>query len=325
MLAELKFCMGAVSKKDLIPGMKHFCIEKGTVRAYNGALGLCAPIDFDIDCKPHAQQLIKAISNCSEEHVVTMSMTDAGRLRVVNGNYKVFVDCIQEETPHVLPAGNWVPIDGKELRAAFATLQPFIGADASRPDVNGVLLHAQSAYATNNVIVAQYWLGTPIPLTLNVPSEAVREVLRVKDDATHIQVTESSITFHFPDGRWIRSGLWQHTYLDQIVNLLERVQGNPVPFPENFFEGLESVKPFLNKMGEVYFQNSEITTDLADGHGARYALQGFPHTGCFVLEILQKLDGVAKFIDFSNYPNPCVWHGDKVRGLIVGRHLPHAP
>lgn len=321
MLAELKFVMGAVAKKDLVPGMKHFCIEKNTIRAYNGSLGLCAPLQFDIDCKPNAEQLIKAIGNCSEEHVVTISMTDSGRLRIQNGAYKVFVDCITEETPHVLPAGDWIKVNGAEIREAFSTLQRFIGTDASRPGTTGILLHDRSAYATNNVIVCQFWLGTPFPRTVNVPREAVKEVLRVKEDATHIQVTTNSITFHFPDGRWIRSGLWETEFLNQIVSVMDRVSGSPVPINQKFFEGLAAVKPFTNKLGEIFFDKGELATELAEGVGARFALEAFPYVGCYVLEQLELLDGIATDIDFSTYPQACLFHGAKTRGAIIGRRM----
>ncbi|HEY6020870.1 MAG TPA: hypothetical protein VIY48_13510 [Candidatus Paceibacterota bacterium] len=321
MLSELKFVMGAVAKRDLIPGMTHFCIEDKNIRAYNGHLGIGAPINLDIDCKPHAQQLIKAVSQCSENHVTTISMMGNGKLRIMNGDYTVFVDCISEETPHVLPEGDRVEINGEELRKAFENLQPFMGTDASRPWTNGVLLHDKSAYATNNIAICQFWLGTPFPLTLNVPGEAIKEVLRVKEIATHLQVTSNSVTFHFSDGRWIRSGLWDNAFLGQLTAVMDRVVGNPVTTNLNLFEGLRAIAPFVNKLNEVYFDKGSLATHLDDGVGARYHVDGLPDRGCFVLEQLQLLEGVATKIDLSTYPAPCLFYGDNMRGAIVGRHM----
>jgi DNA polymerase III sliding clamp (beta) subunit (PCNA family) len=320
MLKELKFVQGAVAKKDLIPGMTHFCIEKGVIRSYNGNLALSSPIAFDIDCKPNASQLIKAISNCSPEHVVTISMTAAGRLRIQNGPYRALVDCIDEETPHVKPEGDIVQFDGAAVRRAFENLLPFVGDDASRQWTNGILLHANSAYATNNVIICQFWLGAPIPLTLNIPSAAVREFLRIGEDPTHAQVTESSITFHFSDGRWIRSGLWE-TKQDVITKVLESCHGNPVDIHNGFFEGLKSIKAFTDKIGNVYFKDGELMTHL-DETGAKFKLDNFPHTGCYSLEMLELLEGVVEKIDWSTYPKPIVFQSKELRGVLSGRMMP---
>lgn len=323
LLASLKFCQGAVAKKDLVPGMAHFAIEKGFIRSYNGTLALCSPIAFDIDCKPNAQQLIKAISNCNTEHVVTISMTKAGKLRIKNGPYEASVDCLEEPTPHVEPEGDVIQFDGTALRTAFEHLLPFVGNDASRQWTNGVLLHANSAYATNNVIICQFWLGTAIPRTLNVPSDAIREFLRIGEAPTHAQVTDSSITFHFSEDRWIRSGLYA-TNPETIVAVLDKCGGSPTPIHSGFFEGLDTIKAFTDKIGNVYFKDGELLTHLDENVGAKYKLDDFPHTGCYSLEMLQLLDGVAEKIDWSTYPNPVVFHGSMLRGVLAGRLMPGA-
>jgi hypothetical protein len=184
-----------------------------------------------------------------------------------------------------------------------------------------VLLHAQSAYATNNVIICQFWLGTPIPLTLNIPSDAIREFLRVGEDPTHAQVTDNSITFHFPDGRWIRSGLWE-TKPETITAVLDKCGGEPVALDPKFFEGLKAIRAFTDKIGNVYFKDGELVTHLEEDVGAKFKLDDFPHTGCYALEMLQLLEGVADKIDWSTYPNPVVFHNEYLRGVLAGRIMP---
>lgn len=75
MLTALKFCQGSIAKKDFLPALTHFRIEKGTVRGFNGMIALSSPINCDIDCTPEAIPLIKAIQNCKE--AITLYMTDA--------------------------------------------------------------------------------------------------------------------------------------------------------------------------------------------------------------------------------------------------------
>ena len=96
MLKELKFVSGAVAKKEFIPAITHFCIENGTVRAYNGTLALSSPIACDINCKPKAVPMVNAIARCSE--TITMSVTPTGKLSIKSGPFRALIECVPEET-----------------------------------------------------------------------------------------------------------------------------------------------------------------------------------------------------------------------------------
>lgn len=314
MLKELKFVQGAVAKKDFVPAMTHFAIEKGTVRAYNGVLALSSPIPFDIDCKPKATPLVQAISNCME--TVTLSITTAGRLRVQSGSFKAFIDCIEGETPHVQPEGEEVHFDGEQVLKAFQTLEPFVGNDASRPWTNGILLRGQSAFATNNVCLVEYWIGADVPFTVNVPMSAIREMLRIGEAPTHAQLDASSITFHYSDDRWIRSQLYSTEWPD-LTGILNR-PSKPIQIDERIFEGIEVIKPFCDALGRIHFDNEALKTHLEEGAGASYDVPGFTANGVYRFEILKLLKGVAQTIDFGTYPEPCMFFGERLRGAIVG-------
>lgn len=314
MLKELKFVQGAVAKKDFLPAMTHFAIEGGTVRAYNGTLALSSPIAFNVDCKPRADSLVRAIAHCTEE-LTTLALLPSGRLKVQSGSFKAFVDCIEGETPHVQPEGDIVKVNGEMLLQALKAVQPFIGTDASRPWSNGVLLRGQSAYATNNVCLVEFWIGELLPFKINLPAAAVKEVVRVNEPPEYLQLANNSITFRYTDGRWIRSQLYDSEWpdLERVLN----IQGTPVPVPENLFDGLEVIRPFADKLGRVAFADGCVRTHESND-GAEYALPGFTYEGIYQIDMLLLLKGVATSVDFTTYPKPCVFYGDRLRGAIVG-------
>lgn len=332
MLKELKFVQGAVSKdkKELIAGMSHFAIENGTIRSYNGTLALSSPIAFDIDCKPKASELVAAIANCSADHVVTIGMTPGGKLRIQNGPYRALVNCIIEETPHVLPEGEMVYFDGEALRKAFQAVIPFVGNDASRLWTNGIFLSGSSAFATNNVIMVEYWLGTKLPFDVNVPVEAARELLRVGEIPSHAQLSPNSITFHFDNGKWIRSGLLNNEWPIPLIMQVLGATAEPVTLPSNFFEGLESIKPFIDVKsaigGSVFFRDGHLATHASDDQGAAFALENFPYEGCYALPMLKLLEGIIERIDWRSYPQPCIFYAceNRMRGAIIGRSIAKA-
>lgn len=318
MLKELKFVQGAVARKDLLPAMTHFRIENGTVRSYNGAMAISSPIALDLNCCPRADAMVRAIASCNEATMI--SVTPSGKLSIRSGKFRALVDTIQGETPHVEPEGELVQFDGAKLVEAFKVLEPFIGTDASRPFTNGVLLDAGSAFATNNTCLVQYWIGAAFPLRVNVPRAVIKEVLRVGEPPTHGQVTQDSITFHYPDGRWIRSQLLNTEWpMDLIGRLLDQ-PNNATPLPEDFFTGLNTIRGMTDGAARVYMTGSSMRTHVSDDEGAVYDID-LPSEGLYNMHMLALLEGVVKTIDFTRYPEPALFYGDNIRGAIIGMRM----
>lgn len=315
MLKELKFVQGAISRKDLIPAMKHFAIENGRVRAYNGILALSSPIPFNIDCYPRAETLIKAIANCDD--TVTLSITPAGKLSVKSGGFKALIQCVEKSEVHLEPEGERVECDGAALLQAFKVLEPFVGDDASRPWANGILLRGQSAFATCNVVLCEYWVGADFPTVVNIPHAAIKEVIRVNETPKYLQMAKGSITFHYDDGRWIRTQLFDTEWPD-LSKVLDR-ECNAIAVDQRIFEALPKLKPFMDKSGKVIFNPGVISTHEGDEEGGHVEVEGSTMQGIYAMDMISLLNGVALQADFSTYPNPCLFYGERLRGAIIGR------
>jgi hypothetical protein len=315
MLAALKFVQGSIAKKDFVPELTHFLIEDGRVSGFNGILALSSPIPFNIACKPRADPLIKAIANCTD--TVQLSMTAAGKLTVKSGSFKVHIQSIEGDTPHVKPEGGVVQFDGEAFYKGIQAIAPFVGTDASRKWAQGILVKDKSLFATNNVMLVQYWLGVDFPQLINIPFPAVKEMLRIKEAPLYAQVAENSITFHYSGDRWLRTQLYSLTEWPDLGRILN-VPSNPLPIQEVLFEGLEVIKPFVDKIGSVYINNGMITTHIDESEGASYEVAGLDNEGLFQIEYLSLLKGSATHIDWSLYPKPCLFTGGMLRGAITG-------
>lgn len=319
MLKELKFVQGAVGKKDLLPAMTHFQIQNGHVRSYNGTLAISSPLPFDIDCCPKADQLVKAISQCDE--VITLSMTPAGKLRVQSGKFRAFVENTIDTGFHPIPEGEPLAFDGQTLLDALKVLYAFIGNDASRPWTNGVLLNGQSAFATNNTCILEYWLGNPFPRQINIPRAAVKEMLRVDEPPTHAQLAQNSITFHYADGRWIRTQLLGVDWpFETIQKILDR-DNKPVPIPPELFEAIGKLQRLSDGSNRIYINYGLLTTheDSIDNEvGGSFEVDGLEFQGCYTIAMMALLEGVVTHADFTLYPAPALFFGQRVRGAISG-------
>lgn len=314
MFKELKFVQGAVAKKDFIPAITHFAIEAGRVRAFNGTIALSSPIACDLTCKPKAVPMVQAIGRCSD--TIALSMTPAGRLSIKSGSFKAFIECVDEATAHVEPEGDRIEFDGAAMLKAIKVIQPFIGNDASRAHLTGILLRGESAFATNNVCLIEYWVGAKFPHVVNIPRAAINEMVRINEAPTHAQMTDNSITFHYADGRWIRSQLFDTKWPD--LGAVLDVASNPEPIPPQLFEGLTTIKPFVDKFGRVHIVEDHIRTHADPSEGASFDLSWAHNPSIFNIEMLALLEGVATTADFNLAPAPCTFFGDRLRGAIIG-------
>ena len=92
--------------------------------------------------------------------------------------------------------------------------------------------------------------------------------------------------------------------------MLEHTEATPLP--AGFFAALKQLAPF----GET----ATVFDDTVETEQARVLL---PSPTCvesarFGMAQLRKLDGIATAINFSDYPQPCRFIGERTRGVIVG-------
>lgn len=314
MLDTLRFVLGAVAKKDFIAALTHFQIKNGFIKGHNGGITLCAPIDFDLDVTPKATTFVRAVATCTGP--IALSMTATGRLTVKSGKFRAYVECLEEQTfPSINPEGDSIDLKPGML-AALKTLHPFIADDASRIWARGIMLRGQSAFATNNVVLLEYWLGESFPLPINIPKSAVTEIVRIAEDPVRMQCTADSATFFFADGRWLKTQLYSLEWPD-LSKVLDRESNQKAP-PEDFFDSLKSAEPFVDKQRRIWLRKGQISTDAGDNSGALIEIPELLDDGVYNIDYLLGLEDTAQTLDLSAYPGPMIFYGDKVRGAIIG-------
>lgn len=317
MLEALKFVQGAVAKKDFVPALTHFKIQNRMVMGFNGNLAICSPIECDLNICPNAAQFVKALSACTE--TITLHLNEKKRLVVRSGNFQTFVDCDDPNLfPVVVPVGHSVQLDPALLQA-LGSIEPFIATDASRPWACGVMFNGESCYATNNIILIQYWLGYLFPCRVNIPSAAIAELLRIGVAPERMQVTEQRLVFHYTDGRWLSTQLLDANWPVEIEPLLNKLDyGACSPVPAGFWEALELLNPFTDEIGRVYLQGSHMSTISNAEIGGTAIAQDCHDGGVYNGRQLLNLNGVADSFDFNQYPNSVPFTGPLCRGIIAG-------
>lgn len=314
MLSSLKFVQGSLSRKDLVPELSHFKIKGGFIKGFNGHIGLCSPIDLDLDVTPNGSQFVKAVQTCKE--TIGLHVTKSGKLSIKSGKFKALVECLTDKDfPEILPEGEFVKLDGK-LLGALKKLAPFVADDASKAWARGILFKGESAYATNNVVLVETWLGYKFPMTVNIPNSAIQELIRIGEEPISLQITENRITFHFEGERWLTSQTYSTEWPD-LGRILSN-PCNPIAFPEGLDNAVTDIKAFTDKFGKVFFGEGFISTSNNSEEGASFEVASINFAGCYNAAYLLSICEIAKTIDFSQYPSPCNFFGENIRGAIIG-------
>lgn len=319
MLEALKFVQKSVARRDFVPGLTHFRIKDRRITGFNGFVALSAPVDIGFDFAPHAGLFTRALDAC--EDVIALKL-EGGSINIRSGNFRTSVPCLPlDQTPNTQPEGVIVSPHDSTLDA-LKSLRRFVGTDESRPWATGILLAGQSAYATNNIVMAEYWLGAPFPHFVNIPSFAIDEVLKIDEELSHLQISESSITFHYKDGRWVKTQLLNLDWPDLIGLMATCWDGSMLePVPSGLLEACEKLIVFGDKEGcRAFLRGTDISTkiDGVTNEGALIELPGLPSRGCYNLRFLISVLKVATHADFSKYPKAIPFMGDKLRGVIIG-------
>lgn len=319
-LDALRFVTGAIARKDYDESLSHIKIQGGVAVAYGGRLAMSTPIACPFDVMPHARSLVTAVQACKDE--ISISMTPAGRLSVKAGKFKAFINCLppEHEMVQLRPSGQFFELKDDTLLDSIKALAPFMSIDASRPWAQGMRIGHKSTFATNNIILVQRWHGSNFPVEVVIPADAVQELLRVGERPVGVQVSQQSLTFYFPDKRWLCTHLIASDQgWDKVDAIFERNTNTDglEDVPNELYEAIDTLKPFLDERGYIYLRGDHVATHATEGEGAQIETP-VASGPIFHAAQLRALEKIATRINFSAYPKPVYFTGDKLRGVIVG-------
>lgn len=320
MLETLKFVRAAVCKVGHNPAMMHFRIKRGTIQANNGHLAIQCPFPSDLDCCPHAGQLLKAVAAC--EDVISMHV-DAGKLVIRSGKFKTYVNlCDPDKFPEFTPAGARFPIP-QPIVPTLRKLLPFVSTDERRPWACGVQFSNNSAIATNSICIVEHWLPVAFPVIANIPRDAIVELLRLKLEPVGLQVSPHAVTFHLPGDAWMTCVLMKYEWPD-----VQKVFANASAYAgaymnedqlETLLDDVAKIESFTDDAKAVHFHNGTLSTTPAGTPGTSIDCAFSPAAGIFRADQLAALRGIVDRIGFGAYPAPVPFYGgDLLRGVMVG-------
>jgi hypothetical protein len=299
--------------------MAYYQISGGRITSFNGVIAISSPINVDFEVSPRAEIFHKTIQSCGDE--ISLTLSDNGILHVKSGGFSARVPCLaQPATYHAVPEGDVFPLPGGFTNACRQVF-PVVAKSTITAAAWASVIQAENGCltVTNNSVVLQSWVGFETP-PFDIIRDTAQEVIRIGEDPTHVQISESSVTFHYSDGRWLRTQrsyqAWPSEHVNRILDAPVSNEMLPVPF--NLFDVLEMIMPFTPaNNAAVYFQDGRLTTG-DNFTGAECLVEGLCAGPVFNGKNLFMLRDFAEEIDFAAYPKPSGFRGANCRGVIIG-------
>ena len=316
MRSALRFTKGAVKENGSSPEMAYYQISNGRITSFNGVIAISSPIAVDFDVTPKADIFHRAIQSCGEE--ISLTLSDNQLLYIKSGRFSAYVPCLSYPAYQAVPDGVLY-----ELPSGFTNICrqvfPVVTKDANATWAGVIQAENGCLTVTNNAVVLQSWVGFQTP-PFGIIRAAAQEVIRIGEDPTHVQISESSITFHYSEGRWLRAQRpqveWPSAHVNSVLD--GKTPPNLQDMPFEFFDVLEVLLPFLpSSSSAVKFETGKFTTG-DNFTGATGEVDSLVAGPCFNGNYLFMLRDFAEQIDFAAYPNPCLFRGANCRGAIIG-------
>lgn len=317
LLQALEF-VSCVSEKIGAPFETHVGLKNHWAIMFNGIVAAGAPIEEELYCYPHTQDLLTALSKC--EGSFSLTQLDNEKLSIKSGKFKAIVDCLDPVLmQEAIPDPQIVGINNS-FKEAVEAVGVLASENAQHVLTASVLMNGSTVISTNRTMLFEYWHGLDLPPNVPLPKEFVKALASHKKNLTGFGFSNCSATFYFEDGCWLRTQLYAAEWPD--VSRILNIEGNMWSIDANFFKALDAVAPF-SEDGNVYFDTNLLMSD-PNNQGASYECAGLPKGVIYPIKQLlmmkpyvKKVDWQAKGIHESSY---CLkFEGDVCRGVIAGR------
>lgn len=330
-LSDALAFVAVAGTKDDQPYKMHVVLNGGYAVASDGQLSAGYPIAEELECCPHLGLLTIAIAKSGKTLAITELET--GSLSVKGDKPKFIVPCLSfDAMPDIAmlqPDPSCAVIDDR-LKQAFAVCGTLVSESATTFLEASLLLEANTVTATNRATLMQYWHGIDLPPGLVVPKIFAAAVCKTKSPLVGFGFKPGcSVTFHFENGSWLRTLLYENAYPD-IARIIDKptLEATPlatVPVPAEFFEAIATVAQFSDK-GDAYFSDGLVTSHGGETNSAEFEIDGLNSTLSFASEQMKLIAPYATSIDLTTFEDRAYFFGDKMRGTIMacGRRVARA-
>jgi hypothetical protein len=307
-----------------------YCMMNGNKAvSFNSIIAAGTTIEEDLTACPHTGLMLSAVLRCGERYEITQLSPLKLFVRSIEpdggSDFQAYVPCISGDSLlWALPDAPMAPVDDR-LTDALREVAPLINAKGETLIEQSIQLNAGSCLATNRSLIIEAWHGFDLPSGLLLPKAIVSAIHKSGKHLHSFGCSTRTATFHFTDGTWLRTQLFQEKWPRISDHLNESSCTRPVP--PNLFESAKKVAPFSND-GYLYIKDGLISSHpfeakeegsvmklpIGDKHEERkYGISNLKHIAPYALRWDETMRNDGTY-----------WTGKGIRGLIWHEVPSHA-
>lgn len=316
----------SVASRDAGEGdwQQHCQFHTGYVAAFDGVISAAFPVEEELGCCPHTEQLQIAVAKCGASLAITL--TEAGRLSIKGDKLRALVPTLALDTlPAITPDPQIAPLND-EMKKALACVGTLVSEGEDEMLKAAIMLDGGMAMSTNRTAALQYWHGNDFPPAVVVPKLFAVAVCKQNLALVGFGVgwrqnqeggwQAISLTFYFENGAWIKTQCYADPY--PSFSAFMDVQSFPGDTPPTLFEAVEAVAKFADG-DAIWFGGGKVMSHPSEEVGAQHDVEALTGGKCFDPRLLKKVAPFAAKIDYITFDDRMLFFGDNVRGVVMAR------
>lgn len=313
---SLKFIMPIQKKSGTV--LQQFCnLSYNWACATNEIVTIGTPIEANLTACPHSVSFSKALLKCEGD--LSIVQLNEANLSVTSGDFKAMVHCCDPKRVQIPAPDPCIAQVDDRVKAALAACATVPLEEHQNPALMAVLLQAGSAVATNGHMLLEYWHGIDLPPGLLIPKASAAIVGKADKEMTGFGFSQSSVTFWFKDGSFIKTQLFNAPYPDYQI-LFPQFQIETMKLHQFFFKGVKAIKDFAPE-GIVYFSNGTLQTNVRRDEASTFKIDGLPNGLAFEARFLVTLSKFMDNVNFSVEMNRLTAFAENTRCIVSGVRL----
>jgi len=292
--------------KDKSHYFSNICVIDGLVQCQDFLSGITLQVDSDINFCCNAAKLNQVVSKCDPAN--TKFELKAGNLEIKSGRIKAKIETI--------PVGNY-PFFTQEDHHEFEidiiedlkNVSVFTSPDDVRVFMQGVIIDKNAIFATNGHVVVKKEIELETDIQSIIPTKSIIKFHGAKLDCGKISISEKSVEFIFNGGRMFTRKIASKS--PDINRMIGEVK-NPISV-DDFIEDLKIINSMCSDDKTIIIGKHLETRDGS----AKIEDVNLPDCA-FNSDYLINVCEISTHIDLSNFPEPCQFEGDGIKGVLAG-------
>lgn len=297
-----------------VAGLSQIIFEAARLSAFNGLIQYQAPsaLDPEEHFAVSEKRLAQALRSCGEDLKLT---TTKEFLRLKNGPLTVRVRKIEGalvDLERIKMSKSAAKQPAAELHEALRRLQPFVSSDASRLWSVSVMVKDGYAWATNNLALVR----TPVPSikgTMRIPSQMVDFLCALPTLGFYEVDDKERLVFSYQKSL-IRCPQSSSEWPD-LSKFFAKMPKKLPEVPKELALAASTVGKFADRFTSISAKQVEAKQESIE---TEYEVEFAKGKGTYSAKLLSLILTYATHADFSFYPDPVFFRGEKLEGTAVG-------